>query len=672
MAMEDTTPATPGRRIDPNAATSALGATPPTASEESSPNLPPERYSLLGQLGAGGMGVVYRVREVASGREVALKKLHAIGFSEPERLKRFERECRAAAGLDHPHIVRVLDVGFLPDGCPFYTMDLLQGQDLAAAVQGGTLSVRQAVEAIRQVAEAVHYAHQQGILHRDIKPQNVFLKRWPPQRPTAKILQRFADAAVKHVHALLVDFGLAKFIERDLVSDSTALARMTALQTMTQSGQLVGTPSFMAPEQAEGTRDLDGRVDIYGLGATLYHAVTGQPPFVASSLLELIDALGRKDPISPRAINPEVNRDLETLILRCLQKKPEDRYANAEDLAEDCQRWLTGDSITARPVGLAGRVWRRIRRAPLATAVVVALLGLAGLEPPRASRAVGDSEASARRDRAALGSALQDVFEALLVHRKSGDGTGSMTTAGRIEDLARQLVATDERMADPWYYRGRLARMAGRLDEAESSLGRALELARDPETPLSSRQLLLPALYERGVLRAERCLEALASGGAKGPAFPIDATAHPEAARLGRLAAEDLTAKAWTEGEKDETPRGQARLVACWGAAALLEGKSQGASYLQVALSKDPSLEDPYALLGRLAEIEGKWEEAASWYEKGTTAVHGASGLLRDRARALTKRAAELQGQGKDAAEVRRAAEAALKEAEALERPLGE
>ncbi|GEM_PF-5095333 len=679
MALDDTTPATQKGGVDPHAATSAGGGTPQPSTDDATPNLPPERYVHLGHLGSGGMGVVYRVRDLSLGREVALKKLHAVGFSDTERLRRFERETRAAATLDHPHIVRVIDVGVLPDGCPFYTMDLLQGMDIASAARAEKLSVPQAVEAIRQVAEASHYAHQQGILHRDIKPQNVYLKRWPPPRPTTKVLQRFADAAVKHVHAVLLDFGLAKFVDRGLSSESDSRAKMTALQTMTQSGQLIGTPSYMSPEQADASRDLDARADVYGLGATLYHAVTGRPPFVAGSLLELIDMLGTKEPASPRAINPEVNRDLEILILRCLQKRPEDRYQTAEELAEDCQRWLGGESITARAVGPMERVWRRMRRAPLATGVIVVLLGLAGYEGHRAQGSAGEAEVSARRSRIALTTALRDVFEAMQVLRRVGDQQAGPASAARgrafaeeIEDLAQQLVAADDTLPDPWYYRGRLQRMGGRYDEAEASLGRTIERARGVEMSASSRQLLPLALYERGVLRAVRCLEALRGAGTAGPAVPIDASLHAEAARLRPLALEDLAASNASDVEAGGSSARQAMLGVSWGMLAFLEGKPEGPAYLQRALAQDASSEDAYELLGLLSEVSGSWEEAAGWYEKGRAAIRGASGLLRRRAGALVRRAEELEAQGKDAAEVRSAAKAALEEAEAIERPPAE
>ncbi len=672
MALDETTPAGAGKDIDPHAATSPVGGATPSPLDEQVPSLPSGRYVYEGHLGSGGMGVVYRVRDLSLGREVALKKLHATGFTDPERQRRFERETRAAATLDHPHIVRVIDVGVLPDGCPYYTMDLLQGMDLATAVRAQKISPTQAVEAIRQVADAAQYAHQRGILHRDIKPQNVYLKSWPPPRPTAKVLQRFADSAVKHVHALLLDFGLAKFVEHDLSGGSDAKERPTSLQTMTQSGQLIGTPSYMAPEQANATRELDARVDVYGLGATLYHAVTGRPPFVAGSLLELIDMLGQKEPLSPRAINPEVNRDLETLILRCLQKKPEDRYPSAEDLSEDCRRWLGGDSIAARPVGPAGRVWRRVRRAPVATAIVVALLGLAVVEHHRASAASRDAEVATRRSRVALSSALKDVFDALLVVRRSGDAARCLAFAERIEDLAGQAVAADERMPEPWFYRGRLQRMTGRLDDAEASLTRAIELASARVVGASSREILPLALYERGALRAGRCLDTLVAAGRTGIVFPVGAPAEPEAARLSGLAVEDLSSPAWIESEKDGTASQEARLGVSWGVLALLDGKGEGPSYLQRAIAQDASLEDAYALLGRVAEVQANWEEAAGWYEKGAAAVRGASGLLRDRARAMTRHAERLEGEGKDASPARRQAEASLKAAEALDRPSGD
>ncbi len=331
-----------------------------------------DRYEVLSELGRGGMGVVYRALD----RDVALKVLRLAGTADSDSIERFRREAHAAAALDHPNIVRVHDVGALPDGSPFYAMEMLEGEDLAQAVERDHLPARVAVEAIRQVALALLHAHQKGILHRDVKPQNIFLRRSgaasvvaaSPDSATVEISSR--PPAVAEVHALLLDFGLAKLTEGELGTEGRMLTR---------SGQLLGTPVYMAPEQARGSRELDARVDVYGLGATLYHAIARHPPFEGQTLAELLEAVQRRDPLPLSQGDTKVDPDLATLCAKCMQKEPSDRYATAGELAEDCRRSLAGESIVARPVGPLRRAWNRARRnravATLAALLAVVLLG---------------------------------------------------------------------------------------------------------------------------------------------------------------------------------------------------------------------------------------------------------------------------------------------------------
>ncbi|MEK7867542.1 MAG: SUMF1/EgtB/PvdO family nonheme iron enzyme [Planctomycetota bacterium] len=341
-----------------------------------------DRHRLLGELGRGGMGVVYRAHDTSLGRDVALKVLKLTGSVDRELVQRFEREARAAASLEHPNIVRVHDVGTLPDGSPYYTMELLDGQDLAHAIADGRLSQRDAVEAIRQVAQGLLYAHQRGILHRDIKPQNVFLRRDPASLPAsgAATLPSGTPRPSSQVHALLLDFGLAKLAERDLASHAEGSIAGKSVQSLTRSGEIFGTPAYMSPEQSRGAKDVDARADIYSLGAALYHALVGEPPFRAPTLAELLEAVNRQDPAPPSRVDASVDADLDTLTLKCLQKDPKDRYQSAGEMAEDLRRWLDGESISARPIGAMGRLWRRARRnkafaIPVATLSLVIILG---------------------------------------------------------------------------------------------------------------------------------------------------------------------------------------------------------------------------------------------------------------------------------------------------------
>ena len=384
----------------PTSKLASPGSTPPTL-QDSAPAAPArpreaptprpvlgDRYELLNELGRGGMGVVYRAHDKTLGRDVALKVLQLGGRVDDEALERFQREARAAAALDHPNIVRVHDVGKLPSGSPYYTMELLSGHDLAHAIMEGQISPKDSVEAIRQVSLALFYAHQKGILHRDLKPQNIFLRqqaglasRDPAIDPTADspTVQARTPAAgpqagTPEVHALLLDFGLAKLAEGDLAAHAEGSQGRKSMQSLTRSGEIFGTPAYMPPEQTRGAKDVDARADIYSLGAALYHALAGRTPFDAASLGELLYKVQRVDPSPPSDFNAEVDADLDTIALKCLQKDPKDRYQTAGELAEDLKLWLAGDPISARPIGFVGRVWRKAKRNKVVAGLVALLI----------------------------------------------------------------------------------------------------------------------------------------------------------------------------------------------------------------------------------------------------------------------------------------------------------
>ncbi|MGH7193948.1 MAG: serine/threonine-protein kinase, partial [Candidatus Saccharimonadales bacterium] len=253
------------------------------------------------------------------------------------------------AGLDHPGIVPVYESGEF-GGQHFFSMGFIEGQSLAALLAGGPLPPRRAAELLAQVADAVEYAHQRGVIHRDLKPGNILLDQDGKPRVT--------------------DFGLAKRVSGD--------------SGLTRTGQALGTPSYMPPEQASGKLDAIGRAaDVYALGAVLYAALTGRPPFQAATPLDTILQVLEQEPVAPRQLNADVPRDLETIALKCLQKEPHKRYAQASDLADELRRFLRGEPIHARPIGRTERAWRWCRRnrsvAGLAASVVVALLAGAGV-----------------------------------------------------------------------------------------------------------------------------------------------------------------------------------------------------------------------------------------------------------------------------------------------------
>jgi serine/threonine-protein kinase len=272
-------------------------------------------YKVLEEIGRGGMGVVYKAWQVKASRFVALKMVLAGEMASPGEKDRFTTEARAAAGLNHPNVVTIYEVGDHA-GRQYFTMELVGGGSLAEQVARGPLASRRAAEVVLAVARAVHYAHQQKVIHRDLKPANILLD----------------EAGVPYV----TDFGLAK--------------RLDAEATRTRTGTVIGTPGYLAPEQAAARGDEPTpATDVYGLGAVLYALLTGRPPFQAETLLDTLTQVMLQQPAPPRLLNPNIDRDVETICLKCLEKEPGDRYASAEQVAEELGRYLRAEPIEARP-----------------------------------------------------------------------------------------------------------------------------------------------------------------------------------------------------------------------------------------------------------------------------------------------------------------------------------
>ncbi len=300
----------------------------------SKPSLP--GFEILEQLGRGGMGVVYKARQISLDRLVALKIMLAGPHAGLAELARFRTEAETVARFQHPNIVQVYDFG-IQEGRPFIALEMLQ-VSLAKKLAGTPVPARQAAQWLETLANAVHYAHQHGIVHRDLKPANIMLSR---------------DGVLK-----ITDFGMAKVV-----------ASRAAPQS--HSGAILGTPSYMAPEQAFGkSRDIGPATDVYGLGAILYELLTGRPPFQAANVQEILDQVRLHDPVPPSRRRPHVPRDLETICLACLQKEPARRYVSAQALADDLGAFLAGEPIRSRPAGLWERLSRWARRKP-AEAVLV-------------------------------------------------------------------------------------------------------------------------------------------------------------------------------------------------------------------------------------------------------------------------------------------------------------
>lgn len=306
-----------------------------------------EGYELLGLLGSGGMGVVYRARHKRLNRIVALKVVRAQPFDAPDQRRRFHREAELAARLQHPNIVQVFDTGEQL-GEPFIAFELVEGGTLAQKLGGRPLRPSNAAQLAETLARAAHYAHQHGVVHRDLKPANILMApslHLPRTEldPTAIDLEGFEPK--------IADFGLAK--------------PMQCAPDITQTWSLMGTPGYMAPEQIDGGQELIGPVtDVYALGVILYETLTGRVPFVATTTLETLEQLRRQEPIPPRYLQPKLPYDLQTICLKCLEKSPARRYADAHELAEDLRRFQVGEPIHARPVSLVEQAWRRFQRNP--------------------------------------------------------------------------------------------------------------------------------------------------------------------------------------------------------------------------------------------------------------------------------------------------------------------
>jgi WD40 repeat protein len=338
------------------------GEATPTGSVELTPGSQFGPYAIISEIGRGGMGIVYEALHLTLNRRVALKVLPLSGPQSPKQLERFLREARTAAGLHHTNIVPVFDVGQV-GGTPYYAMQRIHGSGLdallrdlirppstdanatqpltpTALVPSGDAFYRWAAELGVQAADALAHAHQRGVVHRDIKPSNLLLddqgRLW------------------------ITDFGLA---------------RATGDVTLTHTGQIIGTPRYMSPEQAEATvTPIDHRTDVYSLGATLYELLTRRPPVEGTTPQEVLQALLQREPIAPRRLDPKIPRDLETILLKAMARRPEDRYASAQDLADDLRRFLDHRALAARRIGVVGRTVRWMRRNPVIAALLMALV----------------------------------------------------------------------------------------------------------------------------------------------------------------------------------------------------------------------------------------------------------------------------------------------------------
>jgi hypothetical protein len=292
-------------------------------------------YELLEEVARGGMGVVYRARQVTLDRVVAVKMILAGQLAGPDDVRRFYQEARTAANLQHPNIVAVHEVG-AHQGQHYFSMDFIEGTSLAALVRANALAPERAARYLLTVARAVQYAHERGVLHRDLKPSNVLIDRFDQPRVT--------------------DFGLARTIDKD--------------SSLTATGAVLGTPGYLAPEQVADGSGLTVAADVWGLGAILYEMLTSRPPFKEATVFATLQQTLHNDPVPPHLLNPKAPRDLETICLKCLEKEPPKRYASAQALADDLARFLADEPIQGRRQSAGRRAVKWLRRHPLPALLV--------------------------------------------------------------------------------------------------------------------------------------------------------------------------------------------------------------------------------------------------------------------------------------------------------------
>jgi WD40 repeat protein len=383
-------------------------------------------YELLEEIARGGMGIVYRARQVGLDRIVAVKMLLAGPLAGKDFVQRFRTEASAAASLQHPNIVAIHEVGFA-EGQHFFAMEFVEGLTLAQLVAKGPLPARQAANYLKTIAQAIHFAHERNVLHRDLKPSNILI-----------------DSATDQPS--VTDFGLAKRLESET--------------DLTLSGQVLGSPNFMSPEQATAKRGAVGKhSDVYSLGAILYYSLTGRPPFQGETLTDVLQQVANDDPLAPNLLTPGVPHDLETICLKCLEKEPSARYQTAQELADELNRFLRDEPIEARPVSPLEKAWRWCRRKPAlasSLSLIIILILILIIGSPLAAYRINEARKAETKQRERAEDnrehADQNLYDSDMSLAQHAWDEGDLGRTLSLIEAHRPQAGEKDRRSFEWYY----------------------------------------------------------------------------------------------------------------------------------------------------------------------------------------------------------------------------